>query len=182
VVDPIDGTYGFIKNRPHFTVVAAIVANGRPGVGAIYNPMTDEMFSAAKDRGAHVNGAPIRVSSKPGIEHSRLLTGRDLIDDPKWPTPWPPLTVESRSSIAYRMALVARGDFDAMISLSAKSEWDIAAGELIVSEAGGVVTSQEGAVLQYNRPRPILMGVVCAGPALHGRLLERLREYTAHEP
>jgi myo-inositol-1(or 4)-monophosphatase len=181
VVDPIDGTHGFIKNRPHFTVVAAIVAKGRPIAGAIYNPITDEMFSAAKHRGAHVNGTPIRVSSKSGIEHSRLLAGRDLIEDPKWPTPWPPLTVESRASIAYRMALVARGDFDAMISLSAKSEWDIAAGDLIVSEAGGVVTSQEGAVLHYNRPRPVQMGVVCAGPALHGQLLERLREYTAQE-
>jgi myo-inositol-1(or 4)-monophosphatase len=181
VVDPIDGTYGFLRGRPHFTIVAAVVTGGRPVAGAIYNPITEEMFAGAAGRGSHVNGEPLKVSAKSDFEGSRLLTGRDFIDDPRWPTPWPPLTVESRASIAYRMALVARGDFDAMVSLSDKSDWDLAAGDLIVREAGGRVTSQEGATLLYNQTRPVQQGVICAGPALHARLLERLREFPKPE-
>ena len=110
-----------------------------------------------------------------------MLAGRDFIDDPRWPTPWPNLTVESRASIAFRMALVARGDFDAMISLTDKSDWDLAAGDLIVREAGGRATSQTGEMLRYNQTRPVQQGVICAGPALHQRLLERLREFPQHE-
>ena len=181
VVDPIDGTHGFLKGRPHFTIVATVVAAARPVAAAIFNPITDEMFAAVLGEGATVNGAPLQVSAKSEFDGSRMLTGRDFIDDPRWPTPWPKLTVESRASIAYRMALVARGDFDAMISLTDKSDWDLAAGDLIVREAGGRVTSQTGEMLRYNQPRPVQQGVISAGPALHQRLLERLREFPGHE-
>jgi myo-inositol-1(or 4)-monophosphatase len=181
VVDPIDGTYGFLRGRPHFTIVAAVVEDSRPVAAAIFNPITDEMFAAAIGQGAHMNGAALKVSAKADFLHSRLLTGRDFIDDPHWPTPWPPLTVESRASIAYRMGLVAKGDYDAMISLSDKSDWDLAAGDLIVREAGGCVTSQTGETLRYNQTRPVQQGVICAGPALHQRLLERLREYPVQD-
>ena len=181
VVDPIDGTYGFLRHRPHFTIVASVVTEGRPVAAAIYNPITEEMFTGVAARGAQVNGATMTVSAKSAIEGSRLFAGRDLINDPRWSTPWPPLTVESRASIAYRMALVAKGEFDAMISLSDKSDWDLAAGDLIVREAGGRVTSQTGEMLRYNQTRPLQKGVVCAGPVLHERLLERLRELPMDE-
>ena len=92
-------------------------------------------------------------------------------------TPWPESTsVETRASIAYRMGLVAAGAFDAMISLSEKSDWDLAAGDLIVHEAGGAVTTDTGAPLLYNREIPAQKSVVCAGPALHEKLLARLSE------
>jgi myo-inositol-1(or 4)-monophosphatase len=176
VVDPIDGTYGFLRQRPHFTVVAAVVMDSRPVAAAIYNPITDEMFAGAKGQGSQVNGMALKVSGKAELAHSRLLAGRDFIDDPGWPTPWPPLTVESRASIAYRMGLVAKAEFDAMVSLSDKSDWDLAAGDLIVHEAGGRVTSQTGEMLRYNQVRPVQKGVISAGPAFHALLLERLRE------
>lgn len=181
VVDPIDGTHGFLKGRPHFTIVATVVTDGRPIAAAIYNPITEEMFAAALGEGSTLNGTRLSVSAKSDFEGSRLLAGRDFIDDPRWPTPWPKLTVESRASIAYRMALVAKGDFDAMVSLTDKSDWDLAAGDLIVREAGGLVTSQTGEMLRYNQARPVQQGVICAGPALHARLLERLREFPVHE-
>jgi myo-inositol-1(or 4)-monophosphatase len=79
------------------------------------------------------------------------------------------------------MALVAKGEFDAMMSLSDKSDWDLAAGDLIVREAGGRVMSQVGEMLRYNQIRPLQKGVVAAGPALHERLLERLRELPMDE-
>ena len=177
IVDPIDGTYGFLKHRPQFTIVAAVVAKGRPVAAGIYNPLTEEMFEAAASHGAKKNSEPIGVSSKGDFALARLLASRSFIDDRDWATPWPAeMTVETRASIAYRMALVAAGEFDAMISLSGKGDWDVAAADLIVSEAGGRVTTGTGAMLSYNHPVPAQESVICANPALHGRLLERLKE------
>jgi myo-inositol-1(or 4)-monophosphatase len=181
VVDPIDGTYGFLRGRPHFTIVAAVVEESRPVAAAIFNPITDEMFTAADGQGAHMNGASLKVSAKADFLHSRLFAAKDFINDPHWPTPWSPMTVESRASIAYRMGLVAEGEFDAMISLSDKSDWDLAAGDLIVHEAGGRVTSQTGETLRYNQTRPVQQSVIAAGPVLHERLIERLRDYPVQE-
>jgi myo-inositol-1(or 4)-monophosphatase len=175
VVDPIDGTHGFIKGRPHFTIVAAVVEAGRPVSAAIYNPVTEELFSATKFAGASRNGETIHVSPRTGLDGARLLGPRDTADFPQWRETLPrSVTVENRASIAYRLALVADGSFDAMISLSAKYEWDVVAGDLIVSEAGGRVTAPDYAVLHYNKPKPLLQGVIAAGPALHKLLLDRL--------
>ena len=96
----------------------------------------------------------------------------------RWTNPWPEsLTFETRASAAYRMALVAAGEFDAMISLSPKSDWDVAAGDLLVHEAGGLVTTQDGELLIYNRERPQHNSVICAGPQLHARILARLHDF-----
>ena len=100
------------------------------------------------------------------------------MDPARWANPWPaPLTVETRASAAYRMALVAAGEFDAMISLSPKSDWDVAAGDLIVHEAGGRVTTREGDTLLYNREKPEHRSIICAEPPLHARLLARLHDF-----
>jgi myo-inositol-1(or 4)-monophosphatase len=178
VVDPIDGTHGFVKGRPHFTIVAAVVEDGRPQSAAIYNPMTEELFEATLGRGARENGKPIHVGDKSSLDAVRLLATRDFLHAPDWTTPWPDsVTVENRASIAYRMGLVAAGRFDAMVSLSAKSDWDLAAGDLIVHEAGGTVTDEAGRLLTYNRAVPEQGSVVCASAALHAVLLERLKEH-----
>ena len=179
VVDPIDGTHGFVKGRAQFTIVAAVVAEGRPLSAAIYNPITEEMFEAALGHGARKNGAPIHVSGTTELADSRLLFARDVFDSPRWATPWPEsVTVETRASIAYRMGLVAAGEFDAMVSPTRKSDWDLAAGDLLVHEAGGMVTDGDGSLLIYNRPLPDQETVICATPALHGLLRARLRERT----
>src|SRR6185312_12814427 len=88
IVDPIDGTYGFLKHRPQFTIVAAVVENERPIAAAIYNPITDEMFEATRGAGSRLNGSPICVTTTETLEGSRLLANRTLIE--KSPTPWPP--------------------------------------------------------------------------------------------
>lgn len=176
VIDPIDGTLAFIKNKPEFTICAAVVEDGRPAAAAIFNPMTDQLFLAAHGDGATLNGARISVSATAILEGSRMLVAKDVIGHPAWPQSWPVLTAASRASIAYRMALVARGEFDSMMSLSSKYEWDIAAGDLIVREAGGRVTSHTGAELIYNQPAPRLRSVICAGLAMHEAILERTRD------
>ena len=176
VVDPIDGTHGFIRGRPHFTIVAAVVENGRPVSAAIYNPISEEMYVASKGMGAQLNSLPIRVSTQDNLAGARLLAPRDIGNDPQWRSAFPKTTqIENRASIAYRLALVAEGRHDAVISLSEKHDWDLAAGDLILHEAGGRVTSQGGALLRYNCVKPLQRGVVCAGPALHQMILDLLQ-------
>lgn len=177
VVDPIDGTYGFLKHRPQFTIVAAVVEKRRPIAGAVYNPITEEMFEAATGKGATRNGKRIHVSAQSGFDHMRLLAEKKLSDPARWTVPWPESMVhETRASVAYRMALVAAGEFDAVVSLTHKSDWDIAAADLIVSEAGGLTTTRDGELLLYNGEKPDHPSVICAGPALHARLLQRMHE------
>jgi len=180
VVDPIDGTVAFLKRKPHFTISVAVVREGRPTSGVVLNPITGECFTAAKGGGARLGGAPIAVSAQEALEGCRMLAGKGLFANPAWSqppfSPWPAMEVETRSSIAYRMALVAGGGFDAMLALSAKHDWDMAAGDLIVCEAGGCVTDHRGGTFRYNGPEPVQPSIVCAGPRLHAQLLDRLKD------
>lgn len=178
VVDPIDGTYGFLKQRPDFTIVGAVVHRGRPMSAAIFNPITGEMFEATKGAGAKKNGVAISVSNRSSFDGARILAERTLMDPARWTKPWPDtLTSETRASAAYRITLVAAGDFDATLSLTRKSDWDVAAGDLIVHEAGGMMTDRDGNLLIYNRSTTEHGSLVCAGPKLHAGLLARLRDY-----
>ena len=180
VVDPIDGTHGFIRQRPTFTIVAAVVRDGRPVAAAIHNPITGEMFEGAKRNGARKNGIPVRVSARSELEGARILVEKKLIDRARWADPFPrTVKSETRSSAAYRLALIASGEFDATFSLTRKSDWDLAAGDLIVSEAGGVVTGRHAQMLVYNRPSTVHGSVIAAGPQLHARIIARIPGYRA---
>ncbi|MGH6889183.1 MAG: inositol monophosphatase family protein [Rhizomicrobium sp.] len=171
VVDPIDGTTAFLKQRPQFSISVGLAERDRAIAGVVYNPVTEEFFSAALDGGARLNGLPIRVSGCATLDGCRVLGQKDLLVC----DPWPAMQVEHRSSIAYRMALVAAGVFDAAIVLSPKHDWDMAAGAAILREACGLATSREGEPLQFGHPSAIQRSLVCAGPELHALLLERLR-------
>jgi myo-inositol-1(or 4)-monophosphatase len=178
VVDPIDGTIAFMKGRPHFTICAGVVTDGAPVAGAVYNPITGECFTARLGDGAFLNGAPIQVSGRETLEGCRMLADKAMLAHAAWNTPpnrpWPPMEIETRGSIAYRMVLVACGQFDAMLALSSKRDWDLAAAEIIATEAGGIVTSHTGTALRYNRESTLHPSVVTAAPKLHARLMERL--------
>jgi myo-inositol-1(or 4)-monophosphatase len=179
VVDPIDGTIAFVRGKPHFTICAGIISEGRPVAGVVYNPITDECFRAARGLGAARNGKPIHVHVQATVEGCRMLGDKPMFAHPAWSNapniPWPPMEIETRNSIALRMAMVASGEFDAMMALSAKHDWDLAAAEIIVVEAGGVVTAHTGETLYYNRPMPVQRSVVAASPELHAKLMERVQ-------
>lgn len=178
VVDPIDGTVAFLKNKPHFTICAAVVHNGRSVAGVVYNPITEELFSARKGAGAFCNNEPIRASRQAEVDGCRMLGDKAMFAHAAWNAPpncpWPTMEIETRNSIAYRIALVANGTFDAMMALSAKRDWDIAAADIIMTEAGGMVTAHEGTPLIYNRADALQASVVAAGPLLHTKLIERV--------
>ena len=171
IVDPIDGTVAFLKGRPHFTICAAVVEAERPRAAAVFNPMTEECFLAAEGRGATLNGAPIHVRDRDRLEGMAMLGARDC-----FAAGWPPMTVTSFSSIAYRIVLVADGRHDATLALSAKRDWDLAAADLVLTEAGGRISDARGGTLLYNTPAAAPASVVAAGPQLHALLIARLRQ------
>jgi myo-inositol-1(or 4)-monophosphatase len=171
IIDPIDGTIAFLKNRPHFTICAAVVVEGRPRSGVVYNPISDELYSASLGAGAHRNGAPIRVTPRKELEEAAMLGDRTQFTTP----PWPSLHVQNRNSVAYRVVLVADGSADATVSLTCKRDWDLAAADIILHEAGGFLTDTHGAVLIYNKPVTRQDSLVAANPALHTQIVELLR-------
>jgi len=178
VVDPIDGTIAFIKGKPHFTICDGVVRGGEPVAGAVYNPITEECFTAYKGGGARLNGAPIHVSDRAALEGCRMLADRQMLAHAAWDKPpnrpWPPMAIESRGSIAYRVVLVACGQFDAMMALSSKRDWDLAAAQIVATEAGALLTTHTGARLRYNGESTLHPSVVAAGPKLHAQLMERV--------
>ena len=181
IVDPIDGTTAFLKERPHFSISVGIAENVRSVAGVVYNPVLDQCFTAFGGGGAQLNGEQIHVSGCSELEGCRIVGPRDMFGPQAWPVPplepWPAMHVESRSSVAYRMALVAAGQFDAAVILAAKHDWDMAAGDVIVREAGGRVTDKNGVPLTFGRPDAVQRTMVCAGPALHAQILARLRHF-----
>jgi len=174
IVDPIDGTRAFVQGKPEWVIAIAAAHKGNPIAAVIFNPVTDELFEAVAGGGARLNGAPIRCSDQQELEGSRMLAFAEMFKRPEWLTPWPAMHVEQRNAVAYRMALVASGAFDAVLSLNLKSEWDVAAATLIAQEAGARVTNHVGEPLTFNHPEGHGHNLVCAGPILHKAILERV--------
>ena len=174
VVDPIDGTRAFINRKPEFCTALAVVRDGQPVAGVVYNPILEELFEAARGSGARLNGERVTVSDTTAIEDCKMIGPQDLFASKFWPTPWPAMQRSQKNAIAYRVALVASGEYDATVSLGYKSEWDIAAATIIHREAGGRITDPWNNDYTFNKPDPRVAGVVCAGPALHALLIERV--------
>lgn len=170
VVDPIDGTVAFVKHKPHFTICAALVEKTQPIAAVVYNPIAGECFTAVTGGGAFLNGEAIHVSDRSSIAGARMLGPKSNFIG------WPEMEITSYSSIAYRIVTVAAGRHDAIISLTTKHDWDLGAADLIVREAGGLLTDEAGAHLIYNSPAATQRVCVAAGPVLHRLLLERLRQ------
>lgn len=176
VVDPIDGTRAFLKERREWTIAAALVEAGRPVAAVVFNPATDEFFDAVCAGGARLNGTRMRVPEPVPLEQSRLIVSEGLFRHRIWDRPWPPVRTRWVNSVAYRLALVAAGECDGTVSMSKKHDWDLAAAELLVQEAGGKVTTHSGSALRYNAAPPLQQSVVAAGPSLHAELVERTRK------
>lgn len=141
IVDPIDGTREFIKGIPEYAVSVALVENGIPIVSAVYNPAKNELFYAIKDQGAWFNHDPIKCQAS-SQDKLKILASRTEIANGDWQQFLKINEIKPMGSIAYKLALIAAGFADSTFSLSPKCEWDIAAGVLLVREAGGLVTDK----------------------------------------
>lgn len=173
VVDPIDGTVAFMKARPWWCVPIAVVEDSQPVAAVIHVPATGETYEATLRGGARLNGRPIAASDVDTLDDAAVLADARLMEGPHWPEPWPPMRYEKRNALAYRMALVASGAFDAAIALTPKWDWDVCAGALIAGEAGAKVSDHHGRPWVFNRPDPRQASLVCSAPALHPLILRR---------
>lgn len=175
IVDPLDGTEAFLRGKAEFCVSIGLAENGRMVAGCVYNPISEELFEAARGGGTKCNGAPIAATPKAELADARIIATKTFFTSPKWRTPWPAMTVTQKAALAYRLALVAAGVVDGVVSLGFKNEWDIAAGALLVEEAGGQAGDGHGRPLVFNQPAPRSPGLLAAGPNLFPLLSERLR-------
>lgn len=149
-VDPLDGTTNFAHGYPVFAVSLGLLQKGEPLIGAIYNPVTHEMFTAVRGGGAFRNGVPIHVSVTKELSHSLLATGfpsHKRVQNPNihyyWEFTLRSHGVRRAGAAALDLCSVACGQFDGFWEFGLKS-WDTAAGILLVREAGGNVTNFSG--------------------------------------
>jgi myo-inositol-1(or 4)-monophosphatase len=175
IVDPIDGTRAYIGGLPHWAVSAALVENGRPIVACLYAPVSDEFFMAVAGAGATRNGAAIDSTRGAELGGARIGGPRNLLA--RLQAVLPPFEVMPRThSLALRLARVAEGSFDAAFAGGNSHDWDLAAADLLVHEAGGALTSFSGDTVTYNRPVPRHGMLVAAGRDRHAALLEIIRD------
>lgn len=173
VVDPIDGTVAYMKGKPWWCVPIAVVEDGRPVAAVIHAPALGETFTAVLGGGAALNGRPISASDAADLDDASVLADARLMEGPQWPEPWPAMRFEKRNAIAYRMALVAAGAFDAAIALTPKWDWDVCAGALIAQEAGAKVSDHHGGQWRFNQADPRQNSLICSAPALHPLIVRR---------
>ncbi|TNE34025.1 MAG: 3'(2'),5'-bisphosphate nucleotidase CysQ [Alphaproteobacteria bacterium] len=177
IVDPIDGTRTFIAKKPEFTICAALVEDGTPVAGIVYNPILEEFYEASFGSGARLNGKIITCSNKSDLAKAQLLASRKAFEWHDWLGEVPGATFAHVNSIAYRIVKVASRHVDASLSLTAKSDWDIAAADIILNEAGGCTTTARGEPLVYNRKSVNHKNVISSGEKMHPALMHLLVDF-----
>jgi myo-inositol-1(or 4)-monophosphatase len=150
IVDPIDGTRGFLAGDARWAVSVALIVSGRPVAGVVHAPALGETYAAARGRGSSRNGEAIEVSRREILADSRIAGPKPMIDSIARAAGVPLIAQPKIPSLAYRMALVASGALDLAVGSEKAHDWDIAAVDLIVEEAGGRLVEAEGAPLRYN--------------------------------
>jgi myo-inositol-1(or 4)-monophosphatase len=172
IVDPIDGTRNFLEGKESWAVSLAVARRGEVETAVVALPARGRTFAATAGGGATADGSSIRASGRREISRAQVLAPRPALAADLWGARGaPPVERHFRPSLAYRLCLVAEGRFDAMMTFRDCWEWDIAAGALIATEAGAVVTDRNGRRLVFNLAAARTPGAVASTPALHGRLL-----------
>jgi len=178
IIDPLDGTTNFIHQYPVFSVSIALQHKDEIILGIVYDPLREELFTAEKGTGAFLNGISFGVSSLNELEGSLIATGfpfrkKEIIDDYLRLFKnifYKVSDIRRAGSAAIDLAHVACGRCDGFFEIGL-SPWDIAAGSLIIQEAGGIVTDFNGGS-DY-----LLTGnIIAASPGLHGKLLKEVRD------
>lgn len=173
VVDPLDGTANFVRRFPHFAVSVALVRGGVVEVGAVADPMRQEMFAAARGRGATCNGDRLQVSGREALAGAFVATGFPFRVH-RYIDTYLALfkdvflvagAIRRPGAAALDLVHAAAGIFDGFFEFCL-SPWDLAAGSLVVEEAGGIVTNLDGGSDIWTNGN-----VVAASPAVHAELL-----------
>ena len=177
IADPLDGTTNFLHAIPHFAVTVALERDKQIVAGVTYNPITNELFWSERGKGCFLNDKRLRVAARRDLADSVLATGIPFMGRPGHATFLKELHgiaarvsgVRRFGSAALDLAYVAAGRFDGFWERGLGA-WDMAAGVLMITEAGGIVSDADGGT------DPLATGTICAAnPDLHGQVLERLR-------
>jgi myo-inositol-1(or 4)-monophosphatase len=178
VVDPIDGTRAYLAGLPDWAISVALVNAGRPVVAALYAPVTDELFLSIAGTGATLNGVPIKASKGDQIADAKFSGPKRRLES--LATIEPAIQTMPRvPSLALRLARVATGALDGAFAGPDSHDWDLAAADLLVHEAGGLISTVTGQSLVYNRPNPVHDALLAAGRARHAVLLSLIRDRLA---
>ena len=172
VVDPIDGTRGFLAGDPRWAVSVALVIAGRPVAGVVHAPALGETYAAARGCGASLNGGRIETSSRDTLADGRIAGPKAMIESIARAAGVSLLVQPRIPSLAYRMALVASGALDLAVGSEKAHDWDIAAVDLILEEAGGRLVEAESALLRYNGAETRRDGLFAASTRLIGPLVD----------
>jgi len=174
IVDPIDGTRGYLAGREDWCVSVALVEGALPVLAAVFVPASDEFFFAARAEGAVRNGVRINATSGSELDFSRIAGPKPLVE--RLSSASADITLYPRiGSLALRLCRVAEGRLDAGFAGGQSRDWDLAAANLIVQEANGKMTALSGDPLLYNR-REVTHGVlVAAGHDRHASIVEHFR-------
>ncbi len=174
IVDPIDGTRSFVAGEQTWAHSLAVAENGRITAACVFLPVREKMYLSELGQGSTLNGATINASKRVELEDATVLSPKVSFRPEHWQDQPPPVKRHFRPSLAYRMALVGEGRFDAMLTLRPAWEWDIAAGALIATEAGATVTDRHGETLTFNSPARQTAGVVAGSGSVHAALRQNL--------
>jgi myo-inositol-1(or 4)-monophosphatase len=174
IVDPIDGTRAFSTGHPDWCVSIGLVLEGRPVLGAIYAPIHNRLYEATLGGGAWCNGERLHVSVTEGLDHARVAGPKPLVERFERRA-GPIVHLPKVPSLALRLARVADGSIDVGLVSSSSHDWDIAAADLILHEAGALLTDFSGAAPTYNKPQPRHQEMVAVASRLHPRAIGAMR-------
>ena len=180
IIDPLDGTTNYAHGYPCYCVSIGLEGNGHMEIGVVYNPMLDEMFSAERGRGASLNGRRIRVSPTPTLKSALLCTGfpYDVRERNEFARHFANFIMNAQGvrrdgAAALDLAYVAAGRFDGFWEEGLKP-WDVAAGILLVEEAGGQVTGFQGQPFRVND-----RDVTASNGRIHAEMLHQFEQIFA---
>ena len=176
VVDPIDGTRGYLAGRADWCVSAALVEDGQPVMAAVFAPATGEFFFAARGHGATLGGSPIQATSGTALDFSRVAGPKPLAE--RLGLPQQGVAMHPRiGSLALRLCRIGNGGLDIAFAGGQSHDWDLAAADLIVHEAGGKMTTLSGEPIGYNRPEVTHGILVAAGRERHASVIAHFRSH-----
>ena len=177
VVDPIDGTRAFLSGRHDWSISVALVEHGRPVIATIFAPMQDLLYAAATETPTTLNGAAVTANPGSSLQGIKAAGPKPMLE--RVAAHAPDLVMEPKVfSLALRLARVAAGTLDLAFASINSHDWDLAAADLLVHQAGGALTTFEGGPLIYNRAEPMHGALVAAGRTRHEALLELVRAKT----
>lgn len=183
-VDPIDGTRAFMGGEPYWAIAGALVTGNRAVIGVVHAPALEETYWAELGKGAWLNGRRLFTSSQDEETGCRMIASESMLTHPAWSVPWPQMELArpKPNATLLRMCWVATGQWDATLALWRKSDWDLAAGAIIVEEAGGSASTHLGESFVFNRSEPAQRSLIAAGKRLHPLLVERVKDVRLPDP